>query len=121
MKDLSYLNKFRFPLPKVCLEGTGELDTRCNGGFIFAIKGVKVKVIAGRGRGWEHVSVSCEDRTPTWSEMDTVKKMFFEDEEVVIQLHVAAKDHINVHPYCLHLWRIISKLRRIPLPPKGLV
>jgi hypothetical protein len=121
MKDLTYLDKYRIPIPEVCLEGSGELDLRHNGAFAFAIKGVYVHVLAARDRGWQHVSVSCGDRTPTWEEMSTVKKMFFEDHEVVMQLHVAIEDHINIHPYTLHLWRPISKLKKIPLPPKDLV
>jgi Rap1a immunity proteins len=122
VKDLRELDKYRTKVPPKCVsEGTGELDLRCNGAFFFSIKSVPVIVIAGSGRGWEHISVSCEDRTPTWEEMDTVKRVFFNDDEVVMQLHVTVKDHINIHPFCLHLWRPISKLRRIPLPPKDLV
>jgi hypothetical protein len=122
MKDLAYLDKYRMPIPEICLsKGSGPLDLKFNGAFAFAIKGVTVHVVAGRGMGWEHVSCSCKDRTPTWEEMETVKRMFFEDNEVVMQLHVAVEDHINVHPYCLHLWRPTSKLKAIPLPPKGLV
>jgi len=55
--------------------------------------------------GWDHVSVSCGDRTPTWSEMDRVKRLCFRDEEVVMQLHVNDDRKVNQHPYCLHLWR----------------
>jgi hypothetical protein len=121
MKDLTYLDKFRIPIPEACLEGNGPVDLKYNGMFTFAIKGVTVAIAAGRGRGWQHVSVSCEDRTPTWEEMETVKRMFFEDDEVAMQLHVAVKDHINMHPYVLHLWAPMSKIRKIPLPPKDMV
>ena len=34
--------------------------------------------------GWEHVSVSCSRRTPTWEEMDRVKKRFGRHEEIVV-------------------------------------
>jgi hypothetical protein len=37
----------------------------------------------------------------------------------VMQLHVATADHINCHPYCLHLWR--PHAAAIPLPPKEFV
>ena len=122
MKDLRYLKKYSVPVPEVCLsKGQGDIDRRYNGAFIFSIDGKEVHVLAGRGRGWDHVSVSCEDRCPTWTEMGKVKRVFFEDDEVVMQLHVAVKDHINNHEYTLHLWRPISKLRKIPLPPKELV
>ena len=121
MKDLRYLDKYRAEVPEFCIEGTGELDLRYNGAFIFSIDGVPLKVLASRGRGWDHVSVSCNDRTPTWGEMDKIKRAFFEDHEVCMQLHVAVDDHINNHPFVLHIWRPVSKLKPIPLPPKGLV
>ena len=53
--------------------------------------------------------------------MEYVAKLFFRDDEVAMQLHVPAKDHINNHPFVLHWWRPHSKLKRIPLPPKGYV
>jgi hypothetical protein len=65
---------------------------------------------------WEHVSVSRHDRPPTWAEMDKVKRLFWKDDEAVMQLHVPRSQHINVHPNCLHLWRPIEM--PIPLPPK---
>ena len=68
---------------------------------------------------WEHVSVSLENRCPTWDEMDRVKRMFWLPEETVIQLHVPEREHINVHPFTLHLWRPIGV--EIPLPPPIMV
>jgi hypothetical protein len=37
--------------------------------------------------------------------MDAIKRLFFHDTETVMQLHVARTSHINLHPFCLHLWR----------------
>ncbi|EFH8163197.1 hypothetical protein GI328_23040 [Escherichia coli] len=45
--------------------------------------------------------------------------MFWEPEDAVMQLHVPESQHINNHPYCLHLWRPINK--EIPLPPQFMV
>lgn len=64
---------------------------------------------------WEHVSVSRQDRTPNWAEMDRVKRLFWDDDETVMQLHVPRRLHVNAHPNCLHLWRPIDVA--IPLPP----
>lgn len=80
----------------------------------------ELRIIASRDPRWEHVSVSLPHRCPTWGEMQMVKNLFWDDDEVVMQLHVAKKDHINVHPYCLHLWRPRSG-KKIPLPPKEYV
>ena len=122
MKDLRYLDAYRREIPEVSLsKGEGDPDPRCNGAFIFKMGSEVIVVVVGRGRGWEHVSVSCRDRTPTWAEMEKIKRLFFEEHEVCMQLHVAVKDHINVHPNVLHIWRPVSKLKPIPLPPKDLV
>lgn len=87
--------------------------------------GMALKVIVSDGRdwadcdlsgeSWDHVSVSLPNRCPNWIEMSFVKNLFFEDEEVVMELHVAKSQHINAHPNCLHLWR--PHVTPIPLPP----
>ena len=69
--------------------------------------------------GWEHVSVSCENRYPTWQEMCMVKEMFWRDDETVIQYHPRKEAYINHHPYCLHLWKRADV--EMLLPPKELI
>lgn len=64
-----------------------------------------LRIIASDGGGWDHVSVSTPRRCPTWDEMAAVKDLFFAPEEAVMQLHPPKSDYINLHPYCLHLWR----------------
>ena len=78
-----------------------------------------VSVIASDGCGWDHVSVSCMDRCPTWDEMCGIKDLFFSSSEIVIQYHPPTKDYINNHPFCLHLWR--SQSQKISMPPKWMV
>ena len=75
----------------------------------------RIVVIASADGGWDHVSVSRSRRCPNWPEMEQVKRMFFGPDETVMQLHVPEKDHINAHPYCLHLWR--PQQLEIPRPP----
>lgn len=76
-------------------------------------------VIASWGAGWDHVSVSRSNRCPNWNEMASVKRIFFRDDETVMQLHVPDGEHINCHPYALHLWR--PQHGDIPRPPSILV
>lgn len=64
--------------------------------------------------GWEHVSVSTENGTPSWAEMCFVKSLFWEDEECVMQLHPPKSEYVNNHPYVLHLWRPLHE--NIPRP-----
>lgn len=75
-------------------------------------------VIAANDEGWDHVSVSRPMRCPNWKEMEHVKRLFFNDDEPAMQLHLPPTDHISVHPYCLHIWRPHDGL---PLPPKDMV
>lgn len=83
-------------------------------------KGVEIRVMAANGEGWDHVSVTLGiPRTPSWSEMELVKRLFFKPDEVAMQLHVTAEDHISHHPYCLHIWR--PHELAIPLPPKWMI
>jgi len=85
-----------------------------------------IRVIASAGRvqtdpawRWDHVSVSLSNRTPTWEEMDYIKRLFFHPEEICFQLHVASAEHISNHDYCLHIWRHVDQ--QIPLPPPEMV
>ena len=76
-------------------------------------------VVASFGAGWDHVSVSRKNRVPNWAEMEHVKRLFFEDDETAVQFHVPPSDHVNMHPYVLHLWR--PQDVEIPRPPAVLV
>ena len=90
------------------------------GDFLIPHGRVKLAVIASAGDGgvpWEHVSVSIpgHQRTPSWEEMDYVKRLFWGDGETVMQLHVPRSEHKNLHPWCLHLFRPTNV--EIPRPP----
>lgn len=69
------------------------------------------------GEPWEHVSVSVrgEKRCPTWDEMCAVKRLFWDDEECVVQFHPPLSEYVNHHPYTLHLWKPVGV--NLPTPP----
>jgi hypothetical protein len=73
-------------------------------------------VICSWGGGWDHVSASYKDHTPSWDEMCLLKDMMFRDDEWVVQYHPAKADYVNNHPYCLHLWR--PQVANLPMPPR---
>lgn len=110
------LGDMKYPL-EYCIQGGNEDDD--GGAFLIPFEGRVLYVIASIGMGWDHVSVSLSSRCPNWREMSFIKGLFFNDDEVVMQLHVAKKDHINLHPYCLHLWK--PQFTDIPLPPNFMV
>src|SRR5690242_7355824 len=78
-----------------------------NGTFLFTIDRYRVKVIASDGLGWRHVSVSLHGsrKYPPWRVMDAVVKIFWGNDEYVMQLHVPADKNINNHSGCLHCWQ----------------
>lgn len=112
------------PLPPApaCVKYAADLR---NGAFIFPRKTGNICVIVSDGTDWEscgypppvfeHVSVSLADRCPTWEEMAWVKSLWWRDDETVIQYHVPVSEHINCHPYCLHLWKPVGVT--LPMPP----
>ncbi len=92
-----------------------------NGLFLIRspIGGRILRVICSDGMGWEHVSVSLPTATPTWVEMCTIKDLWWDAEDAVMQLHPPQSAYINHHPYCLHLWR--PTRADIPQPPYWMV
>lgn len=97
-----------------------------NGAFLLSSPspGWQLFVIASDGDGWEHVSVHARcatvtTRIPSWSEMVYVKGIFWDEEDVVMQLHPKRSEYVNQHPHVLHMWRPIGQA--IPTPPMDLV
>lgn len=115
MKPLSKLCEYRETHPTLGYGGD-------EGGFFLLpckLTGVLLAIIASTGGGWDHVSVSLPDRCPTWEEMNYVKRLFFEDDECAVQYHPPVKDHISVHPFCLHMWR--KQSGTFFFPPKEMI
>lgn len=106
----------KYPL-KYCIAGGTPNDD--GGTFKIIFEGRELYVIASHGGGWEHVSVSLENRTPNWKEMCFIKDLFFEAEDCVIQYHPPKSNYVNINPYVLHMWRPLNE--KIPMPPKAFV
>ena len=79
------------------------------------IRGKTMCVVFSWGGGWDHVSASFTNRTPTWDEMCVLKDIFFREDECCVEYHPAYSNYVNIHPYCLHLWR--PQHENIPTPP----
>ncbi len=85
--------------------------------------GWRLALICSDGLDWEHVSIHAyagrnshvKERTPTWKEMCYVKRLCWDTEDAVMQLHPPESDYVNCHPHTLHLWRPLAA--PIPLPP----
>ena len=95
-----------------------------NGFFIIPIPGPSkqhLSVIASDGYDWEHVSVSLPSRCPKWDEMNYIKDMFWEDSDLVIQIHPPKSEYVDNCTYCLHLWRKSGTNDFAETPPSLLV
>lgn len=96
MRDLTALEKYRmnnFPFGKA-------YKVKLNGNWWYVIVGENED-------DWEHVSISPvkNKRMPNYKEMQELKELFFNDDEGVYEFHPPKKDYLNLHEYCLHLWR----------------
>ena len=122
MKDLRTLNSYR-SIDKQRQLGTDNFRRSVYGIFDIPLSSEETALaIADNGMcdsEWEHVSVSTPNRCLTWEEMCKIKDLFFNEDEAVMQIHPAKKDYVNVHSFCLHLWK--PKTKEIPLPPSYLV
>lgn len=100
---------------------TAEHDENCGIGFLpspFDHKAILSIIFSNIG-GWDHVSVSTEHRCPLWNEMAYIKDIFFYEEECVIQYHPPKSRYVNVHPYCLHMWK--RQDSEFELPDNGMI
>ena len=106
MQNLTNLDHFRLRGEKI-RNAFGSEGNDKEGAFALPspVDGEPLRVIASAADGWDHVSVSRVDRIPWWTEMEFIKRAFFEPHETAIQFHVPVKAHVNVHPNCLHIWR----------------
>lgn len=104
-----------------------------NGAFIVPFgppeatqKRVYAYVIVSDQLKWDHVSVSVGEmhrgefralpRCPTWEEMDHIKRLFWRDDECVVQYHVPRTDHISDHNTVLHMWSAQDQPFPLPAP-----
>ena len=121
MRNLHLLDAHRITSPAFLEWARDRIGDETCGAFLLRspVDGGTLRVVASSGEGWDHVSVSRAGRCPTWPEMEYIKRLFFRDDETVMQLHVPPADHVNMHPHCLHLWRPLTS--EIPRPPAILV
>lgn len=53
---------------------------------------------------WIHLSVSRRNRLPSWRDLVLVKTLFIGAERTAYQVLPDHRRHVNIHPFCLHLW-----------------
>jgi hypothetical protein len=125
MRNLFELNDFRIctEVSKKIFNGTYG-DENCGAFFIPSPTDKQLMKVLATVDGehepeWEHLSVSRKTRCPNWIEMDFVKRLFFHAHEAAFQFHPPVFQHVNIHNYCLHIWRPLKA--EMPFPPAHLV
>ncbi len=56
------------------------------------------------GSTWLHLSISHENRLPTWDELKMAKDAFIGRNHEAVQVLPKDEDFVNLHKFCLHLW-----------------
>lgn len=56
------------------------------------------------GKKWIHVSFSRKSKMPSYDDMVRVKRDFIGEHGKAIMVLPEAKNHVNIHPFCLHLY-----------------
>lgn len=69
--------------------------------------GNEFNVVASIEPNQEHISITLrhKKRIPTWEEMKAIKDIFFDAEEECYQVFPKKSEYVNLHPYCMHIWR----------------
>lgn len=118
MRNLNELDEYRVQHPFIVKSST-------SGAFKVFVNGRSFMVIAsidncGASGMMEHISVTMKNqkRCPTWEEMSAIKDMFFLPEEECVQFHPKHSKYVNLHEYCLHIWRPVDGNLRRPEPPE---
>lgn len=65
-------------------------------------------------REWMHISVSRNDRLPSFDDLKFVKSIFAGDNRYAYQVFAPVEKHVNIHNFCLHLW--VPLTGELPLP-----
>lgn len=65
------------------------------------------------GQVWRHVSISRQRALPSYQDLVRAKNDFIGEEFEAYQVFPRASKHVNIHPFCLHLY---SPRTHNPLP-----
>ena len=60
------------------------------------------------GEQWLHASFSYPARIPSYDDVYEVRRLFFPSDKTVLQIFPPREEHVNLHPYTLHLWCCLS-------------
>lgn len=56
------------------------------------------------GADWIHLSAAWHDSMPSYEDLAVLKDAVFGPDREAYQVFARASEHVNIHPYALHLW-----------------
>lgn len=92
-------------------EGWAEIDLSRDRGVTVpddarAFQKGPLRAIRSQDDGRWHLSVSCADRLPSWSELGQARDALLPPDVWLCQPYPPRAYWMNVHPFCLHLYEI---------------
>jgi len=65
------------------------------------------------GEQWIHASIAHQDHMPTYEELALLHRAVFGD-RWAYQVFAPPTDHVNIHPFALHLWGCLDGTNHLP-------
>lgn len=86
-----------------------KVISEAENGFAYHSKSKGLMVMASietekDGKNWLHVSFSRRNKMPDYNDITFIKKHFVGEDRKAIMVFPSKDEHVNIHPYCLHLW-----------------
>ena len=98
-------------LPRVLPASYQQMDRTVDGVAYVRRDGLSVIVSVAReldGKRWLHVSCARAKQLPSWQDLRDLKDLFIGAERTALQVLPPANKHVNIHPFCLHLFSCLD-------------
>jgi hypothetical protein len=76
--------------------------------ILYPLSVISSVTIEEDGKKWLHVSFAHPKRMPDYNEITMVKERFIGEDKYAMMVFPKKDFHVNIHPYCLHLWHCID-------------
>lgn len=71
------------------------------------------RILVTKDFGKWHLSISREDRSPSYDEIKEARYALLPDDITMAQIFPPKKEFVNFHPYCHHLFEIDSDISEV--------
>lgn len=66
------------------------------------------RIIVTIDMGVWHLSISKENEIPSYEEVKEARYKYLSNDIVVAEIFPPKEEFVNLHPYCRHLWQLLS-------------